>query len=148
MGPILPLPRPALTPRLQVGPIFPLPRPTPGSEAPGETDPPSAEATLAGHAAGGVLLQQSVGSRQTTRARKVHLAKCLLMPGATGGNDDSTPLVSEEDGDEPKAGHSRFASVSAGNSHTCGVRLDGSLSCWALRPATDRRRPSAGRRHT
>ena len=36
---------------------------------------------------------------------------------------------SEEYGDEPKAGHSRFASVSAGNSHTCGVRVDGSVAC-------------------
>ena len=48
-----------------------------------------------------------------------------------GRNADSTPLASEtEDGDEPKAGHSRFACVSAEVGHTCEVRKDGFVSCW------------------
>ena len=37
---------------------------------------------------------------------------------ATGADGEATPL------------EGKFASVSAGSNHTCGLRLDGSVACW------------------
>ena len=50
-------------------------------------------------------------------------------PGATerSSNTAGVAVVGDVGGQVKKT---EFASVSAGESHTCGVRMDGSVACW------------------
>ena len=50
----------------------------------------------------------------------------------TMGTADPRPLPSDDGTPRSKApeGDMRTASVSAGTSHTCGVRTDGTVACW------------------
>ena len=92
----------------------------PDSEGADGTDPPSAEAS------------PTVGGESTDNSSEEGAPRQVSTDSAGDGrNDDSTPLVSEtEDGDEPRQGIPRFACVSAEVGHTCGVRMNGFVSCW------------------
>ena len=67
------------------------------------------------------------------------LAACGGDSPDAGGNGTSTAVpqdTAEAAGAMPKPGQNGakakggFDSVSAGNEHTCGVRVDGSVACW------------------
>lgn len=47
----------------------------------------------------------------------------LLLPLAAQAHDTPMPIRNTEGG-------SPVAAVSAGNSHSCGIKADGSVACW------------------
>ena len=101
---------------------------------------PSTSRTFLGERDSAATPQASPTERPTSQSGPTTTSSTTGLapprPETMEPSDDSSGTVSRLGGDGGRDGgktKGEFASVSAGEGHTCGVRTDGSVACWGLR---------------